>query len=157
MRRRLFLTACGVALAGSGLSARPDEPERELPLLAALAATVVPDPDPAAWERLAPRERLEAWWRALEPGRRTELAAALRRLDQEAGGRFAALAIERRAGIVRGLLERSNEFAQAFGELKGGIVVAFYGSPLGRARTGFIPTDQFRGYPEMLELARGKE
>ena len=49
MRRRVFLSACGVALIGSWPQSSAAAGEESFQILLALAGVVVPDKDPAAW------------------------------------------------------------------------------------------------------------
>ena len=158
MRRRVFISACGVALIGSlpGNSAKADMDD--LQILLALAEVVVPDKDPATWQNSAAADELASRWRSLEDSRRNELKTALRMLGSEAGKfgegkEFVSLDKKQRTALVRGLLDRSEDFASNFWQLRPLIVSSFYSSKLGFERTGYRSTTQFVGYPEHVELA----
>ena len=158
MRRRVFISACGVALIGSlqGKSSRADMDE--LQILLALAEVVVPDKDPATWQSSTAADELVSRWRSLEDSRRNELKTALQMLESEAGNsfdgkKFISLNKKQRIALVRRLLDRSEDFASNFSTLRPLIVRSFYSSKLGFERTGYRSTTQFIGYPEHVELA----
>jgi hypothetical protein len=164
MRRRYFIGACGTAAMAAGL----DESLRaatdaDFERLCALAAVVVPDEDPLAWKSGPPRAALESAWSGLGSGPRSEALAFLESLDRAAdrvsgkGAGFGGLNPRDRAGLLRGLLTESPEFKNGFLSLRSLIVRAFYGSETGFRRTGYIPSTQFRGYPDFNCIPAGRE
>jgi hypothetical protein len=158
MRRRVFLSACAVALIGS-LPEKPVAADRDdLQILLAVAEVVVPDKDPATWQSGPAVDELVSSWRLFEESRRNELITALEMLENESGksgggGKFASLDKEPRTALVRRLLEESEDFASNFSTLRPLIVRSFYNSKLGFERTGYRSTTQFIGYPEHVESA----
>ena len=112
MRRRSFIQAAAAAAAvtamtGGGTLAAESEFESRL---LALAAVIVPDPDPGTWRGSDVAAALLAG--IGDPGRRDvreTYGAALEKLDRAASGRvgksFFALGGPRQAGMLRELLE----------------------------------------------------
>jgi hypothetical protein len=158
MRRRVFLSACTVALIGS-LPGKPAAADRDdLKILLAVAEVIVPDKDPATWQSGSAVDELVSRWQVLEDSRRNGLLNALEMLESESGksgggGKFASLDKESRTALVRRLLEKSEDFASNFSILRPLIVRSFYSSKLGFERTGYRSTTQFIGYPEHVESA----
>ena len=157
MRRRVFFSACTVALIGS-LPGKPAAAEVDgLKILLAVAEVIVPDKNPATWQSGPAVDELVRRWRLLEDSRRSELLSALEMLESESGksggGEFASLDKRPRTALVRRLLEKSEDFASSFSTLRPLIVRSFYSSRLGFERTGYRSTTQFIGYPEYVESA----
>ena len=158
MRRRIFLSACGVALIGSLPGKSAVAQEDDLQILLALAEVVVPDKNPATWQSSAAADELLSRWRLLEDSRRNELRTALRMLESEAGKSFKGKKVlslnkKQRTALVSRLLDQSKDFASNFSQLRPLIVRFFYSSKLGFERTGYSRTTQFIGYPEHVELS----
>ena len=158
MRRRVFLSACAVAMIGSLPGESAAGKVDDLQILLAVAEVVVPDRDPATWQSGPAVDGLVSRWRLLEDSRRNELINALEMLESESGrsgggGKFASLDKEPRVALVRRLLEKSEDFASNFSILRPLIVRSFYSSKLGFERTGYRNTTQFIGYPEHVKSA----
>jgi len=158
MRRRVFLSACAVALTGSLPGKSAADGVDDLQLLLAVAGVVVPDKDPATWRSGPVVDELLSRWELLEDSRRNELMNTLRLLESESGrsgegGKFVSLDKERRTALVRRLLKESEEFSSNFSALRSLIVRSFYSSKPGFERTGYRSTTQFIGYPEYVESA----
>ena len=159
MKRRLFIETCGVALVTGGMAeAVKAQEDRDLELLLLLAAVVVPDKDNTAWSKGACREELTRAWRQLEASEKQRLSSSLHILNagaQKLGARdFRSLTLDQKTALLRTTLNEFQVFAEDFQRLRSMITRAFYSSPLGLKRTGYIRTTQFRGYPEFLRLAK---
>ena len=157
MRRRVFLSACGVALIGSWPQSTAAAGEAGSQALLALAEVVVPDKDPAAWRSGPAAVELCSRWRGLEDSRRRGIETALKMLDSEAGSSFISLDTKQRTALVRRLIDRSADFASNFSQLRPLIVRSFYSSRTGFERTGYSRTTQFIGYPEYTQTAENLE
>ncbi|HUU26168.1 MAG TPA: gluconate 2-dehydrogenase subunit 3 family protein [archaeon] len=162
MRRKVFIGTCGAALAGtlSG-KARADE-DKNFRVLCQLASVVVPDKDPEVWEKSSAREELKRAWQVSKAEEREELSVSLTLLDKEAGKLegdrdFASLKPSARAALLRGLIDKSPQFAKDFASMRSMIVRAFYSSPVGYQRTGYIPSDQFTGYRRFFIPDEGRD
>jgi len=162
MRRRVFLSACAVALIGAWPKSSAAAGEESFQILLALAGVVVPDKDPAAWRSGPAADELFSRWRNLEDSRRRGIETALKMLDSEAGksgdgNTFISLHRKQRAALVSRLLDRSKGFASSFSRLRPLIVRSFYSSRTGFERTGYRRTTQFIGYPEYVQTAENWE
>ena len=158
MRRRVFLSACGVALIGSWPQSSAAAGEESFQILLALAGVVVPDKDPAAWRSGPAADELCSRWQQLEASRRKGIETALKMLESEAGksgggNTFISLDRKQRTALVRRLLDRSKGFTSSFSQLRPLIVRSFYSSRTGFERTGYRRTTQFIGYPEYAQTA----
>ncbi|MCE5272854.1 gluconate 2-dehydrogenase subunit 3 family protein [bacterium] len=152
MQRRKFIgscTAAAVLAAGSAGAQNSATAAGDIARLKALAAVIVPDPDPVLWSTGAPAMALERTWDAMGSESRAPVSAFLDRLDRAAGGSFAALDPERRSAVLRETLGPPSAWSDQFRSLRSMALRAFYDSPAGLARCGYIPSTQFAGYPQL--------
>jgi len=164
MRRRNFIgTACTAAAVSSVLApvkslAAADE---GLALLLQLARVVIPDEASGAWTNGAARRALENSWRSLDSDTRKGCTAVLKKLDEaspsSSGRDFASVPLEDRPALVSRLLEDSQEFNRNFQRIRSLMLYAYYDSPIGMRRTGYYPTTQFEGYPEIDKFPAGRQ
>ena len=163
MRRRDFIsTACGAAASAVVPDRSLAADDYGLTLLLQLARVVIPDETSGAWSNQAPRQALEDKWRSLDSNTRKGYTEVLKNLDRAAvrsGGvkDFASLSPEKRPEIVRRLLEDSKEFKDSFWRMRSMMLYAYYDSPTGMKRTGYYPTTQFEGYPEIDKFPAGRQ
>ena len=163
MRRRDFIsTACGAAASSAAFPAGSFAAYDDgLALLLQLARVAIPDEASGAWTNGAARKALEDKWRSLDSDTRKGYTAVLKKLDRAAlsgGGKdFASVPLKERPEIVRRLMEESKEFDRNFWQMRSMMLYAYYDSPVGMRRTGYYPTTQFVGYPEIDKFPAGRK
>ena len=158
MRRRDFVGAACTAAASAALSGRAAAAiDNGLGLLLELARVVIPDEASGAWTNGAARKALEDKWRSLNEAVRRDYTSVLKELDRSAAsGDFASVPLKDRPAIVQRLLKGNAEFDENFWRLRSLMLYAYYDSPIGMRRTGYYPTTQFEGYPEIDKFPAGR-
>ncbi len=153
MQRRKFLGSCAAAavLAAGTTGAQTVPADGDIARLKALAAVIVPDPDRSLWSTGAPALSLTRAWESLGSENRAGLNSFLDSLDREAGGSFAALELEKRTAVLRKRLGPPSVWPDPFRVARSMSLRAFYDSPEGMARCGYIPSTQFAGYPKLCD------
>ncbi len=157
MRRRSFFqaavaVAAATALTGRGAFAAAGEFENRL---LALAATIVPGPDPNTWRGSAVVSALLAEMN--DPGKqdlRKSYSAALEKLNDASGGDFSALKAQRRADVLKELISGDEEFGKKFAAIREDVMRVYFTSEAGMKFVGYRNCTQFEGYPEYFKSAK---
>jgi len=121
-----------------------------------LASVIAPDSDLSLWLDGEPARRLRQAWENLPMQDRNALSVLLDNLDRAAGGSFGALGQENRISTLRRFLGKPADWPAAFRTARTLAVRAFYDSPAGYVRTGYIPVTQFEGYPQLRAYPPGR-
>ncbi len=157
MLRRCFIGSCAAGILAGGVSRAEDGGKAEdSSRFLALAAVVAPDSESSLWVDGEPARRLRNAWTGLPAEERDSLTVLLNDLDRAAGGSFGALDIKERARALERFLGKPSGWPGSFRTARTLIVRAFYDSPAGFARTGYIPATQFRGYPQLRNYPAGR-
>ena len=153
MQRREFIDG----IIGTALFARLGFAEGQDKTLLALAQVIIPDREPAVWKTGDVAVALIGEIEKLKPPRRKQIAAALKALNEAAnvqkGEDFHKLSPQVRTALVKKQTDLSDEVRQGFTTIRVAALKCFYGSDIGRRRTGYHETNQFEGYPEHVRSA----
>jgi hypothetical protein len=94
---------------------------------------------------------------SLNRPQRDQVAVILESLNEastrEEGKDFHELARHFRIELVKKQIELSEDVKQGFTTVRAAALKCFYGSSIGRQRTGYRETSQFSGYPEHVRQA----
>jgi hypothetical protein len=157
MLRRYFIGSCAAGILAGGVSrAKGDGQADDLSRLLTLASVVAPDDDSSLWVDGEPARRLRQAWPDLSAEERGRLTGLLDSLDSAAGGSFGVLGAPERIRALDAFLGKPPAWPASFRTARTLIVRAFYDSPSGFTRTGYIPATQFAGYPQLRSYPAGR-